>query len=109
MLSMSFSTPPPACRPGERLLEPVRAFAAGNAPAAALVLVELHGAQGELDDADGLVEHDDAAGAEHRASLAHLVEVEADVDFVGGQDRAEDPPGTTALSFLPPWMPPPTS
>ncbi len=53
-----------------------------------LVLVELDGAEGELDDGDGLVEHDDAAGAEHGAGLGHLVEVEADVDLVGLEDGA---------------------
>src|SRR5579875_3367209 len=35
---------------GERLFEPVRAFPAGNAPAAAFVLVELDRPQRELDD-----------------------------------------------------------
>ena len=46
---------------GESLLDPVRAFAAGDAPSAGLVLVEGDGAEGEFDDRDGLVEHDDAA------------------------------------------------
>ena len=46
---------------GERFLEPVGAFAAGNTPSAALVLVELHGSQGKLDHADGVVQHHHAA------------------------------------------------
>src|SRR5204862_4876060 len=33
---------------GKRLFQPVCAFAAGNTPATAFVLVELHDAQGEL-------------------------------------------------------------
>src|ERR1039458_4163646 len=35
----------------QRLLQPVGAFAAGDAPAAAFMLIELDGAQGELRDA----------------------------------------------------------
>ena len=46
---------------GEGLLDPVGALAAGDAPAAGFVLVEGDGAEGEFDDGDGLVEHDDAA------------------------------------------------
>ncbi len=42
----------------------------------------------ELDDGDGLVEDDNAAGAEHGASLAHLVEVEAYVDLLRQEYRA---------------------
>ena len=82
-LSMSFSVPPPAWKRVSDLFQPVGAFAAGDAPAAGFVLVEADGAQRELDDGDGLVEDDDAAGAEHDAGLADLVEVEADVDLVG--------------------------
>src|SRR6202034_1671830 len=47
------------------LLDPVGALTAGDAPAAGLMLVELDGAQRELDNGYGLVEHHDAAGAEH--------------------------------------------
>src|SRR5258708_39802941 len=46
---------------GQRLLEPVRPFAAWDAPSAAFVLVELHDAQREFHHAGLLVEHDDAA------------------------------------------------
>jgi len=48
----------------EHLAKPGGAFTAGNAPAAALVRVELDGAEGELDDAGLVVNDDDAAGAE---------------------------------------------
>src|ERR1035441_5377687 len=41
----------------DRLLQPVGAFAAGNAPAAALVLIEADGPQRKLDDAGPVVEH----------------------------------------------------
>jgi len=39
---------------------PIRAFAAGNAPAATLVFIEFHGAQCELNHAGRVVEHHDA-------------------------------------------------
>ncbi len=63
MLSMSFLVPPPAWKRVRVFLIQSRAFAAGDAPAAGLVLVEADGAEGELDDGVGLVEDDDAAGA----------------------------------------------
>src|SRR5271156_4524385 len=88
-------------QPGERLLQPVRAFAAGDAPAAALMLVELHRAQRKLDHAYGLVEHDHAPGAEQRSRLAHLVEVHADVDFFGQQYRRRRPAGHDGFQLLP--------
>ena len=85
---------------GEGFLDPVGAFAAGDAPAAALVLVELDGAQGELDDRYGLVEHHDAAGSEHGAGLGHLVEVEADIDLVGQEDGAGAAARDNSLQLL---------
>ncbi len=88
MLSMSFAAPKPAWKRVRDLLEPVGAFAAGDAPAAAFVLIEADGAEREFDDAGLVVDDDDAAGAEHRAGLAHLVEVHAEVfDLFGQQDR----------------------
>src|SRR5208282_1193595 len=80
------------------LLQPVGTFAAGNTPSTALVLVELHGSQGKLHHADGIIQNHHAAGTEHAARLAYLVEVHANVDFVGqkhggrgsaGNDRFE--------------------
>ena len=41
----------------ERLLQPVGAFAAGNTPSAALMLIKFDRPQSELDHADGLVDH----------------------------------------------------
>src|SRR6266481_4076534 len=43
------------------LFQPVRTFAAGDAPAATLVLVKLHGPQSKLEYAGSLVEDDHAA------------------------------------------------
>src|SRR5215475_9475022 len=69
------------------LLEPVRAFAAGNAPSATFVLVKLHGAQGELHDAIGVVEDYHATGAEHGSGFCHTIEVHWDIDFVWEKNR----------------------
>jgi hypothetical protein len=55
-LSMSFMHAAAGCEAHQRLLHPIRTFAAGNAPAAALVLIKLRGAQGELHDAHLVVE-----------------------------------------------------
>src|SRR6202035_1848226 len=57
--------------PDQRLLQPIGPFAAGNAPAAALVLVKLHGAQCEFHNALLVVDHHHAAGSEHRPGLLH--------------------------------------
>src|SRR5690242_7106792 len=54
----------PRVEPRQRLLEPVRSFAAGDAPAAALVLIEADGAQREFDDAGLVVDDHHAARAE---------------------------------------------
>src|SRR5580692_5113488 len=71
----------------ERLLQPVGAFAAGNTPATALVLVELHGSQGKLHHADSVVQNHNAARTEHAAGLGYLIEVHADIDFIGPKYR----------------------
>src|SRR5581483_12076476 len=51
----------------QSLPQPVCPFAARDAPSAALMLIELHGSQGELHDASGLIQNYHAAGTEHRA------------------------------------------
>src|SRR5580658_1911812 len=70
-----------------RLFEPVCALAAGDAPTAALVLIELDRPQRKLDHAHRLVENDDAARAEHRTSLTQLIEVQPDVDLISLENR----------------------
>src|SRR6202008_2740640 len=82
------------------LLEPVRSFTAGNAPSAALVLIELDGPQRELDHADRLIDDDDAARAEHRPSFADLIEVEADVDLFGKQHGRRRSAGHDGFELL---------
>src|SRR3954470_929872 len=64
---------------------PARALAAGRALAAALVLVELRDAQGQLHHASAVVDHDDSAGADHRAGGRDRLVVDLRVDLVGHQ------------------------
>src|ERR1700733_11081792 len=73
---------------GECFLDPICAFAAGNAPATGFMLVKSDSPQGEFHDGHGLVEDHDAARSEHGAGLAHLVEVETYVDLFRKHDRA---------------------
>src|ERR1700733_518807 len=85
---------------GHRLLQPVCAFAAGDAPAAALLLVELDGAERKLDDRDRLIKDDDAGGTEHGTRLAHLVEVHANIDLVRAEDGTRCAAGHYGLECL---------
>src|SRR5665213_3860687 len=59
----------------QRFLEPVSAFAARYAPAATLMLIKADSTQCEFHHAGLVVDHDNAAGPEHRSRLAHLVEI----------------------------------
>ena len=59
-----------------------------------------------LDHVDRLVEHDDAAGAEHGPGLGTRVEVGPHVDLAAFMIGAEEPPGMTAFSARPPRTPP---
>src|ERR1700679_1316082 len=53
-------------KPRQGFFQPVRAFAAWNAPAAAFMLVELHSAKCELHHAGGVVKNYNAPGSQHR-------------------------------------------
>src|ERR1700694_4165416 len=55
----------------EDRLHPVRSLAARSALTARLVREELRQTPDGVDDADALVEDDDAGGAEHRSGLHH--------------------------------------
>src|SRR6185503_16362052 len=66
----------------ECLHEPPRAFAAGCALAAGLMLVELRPAEHGTEHTRGLVEDLQRAGAEHRAGLADRLEVEGHVEML---------------------------
>ena len=65
------SYPAASMETDQRFFQPVGAFAARDAPSAAFVLVELHGAQRKFHDAGRVVEHDHAARTQHGAGLCH--------------------------------------
>src|SRR5437660_7021768 len=52
--------------PDQSLLQPVRPFAAGDAPPAAFMLIKLHGPQREFHDALRVINDDHAARSQHR-------------------------------------------
>ena len=92
--------------------QPVRALAAGRAPAARLVLIELRQVLRGLEHVHGLVHHDEAAGADHRAGGDQALVVHPhifpddvfgghDVDRrAAGDDRLELPPVRNPLAVL---------
>ena len=71
----------------QHLHRPVRPLPARDALAARLVPVELRQAQRDGHDRDGVVDHDDRPGAQHRAGLGHVLEVVGQVEVLLGQDR----------------------
>ena len=94
----------------EHFLQPGCAFAARNAPAAALMRIELNGPQRTCDDVGVFVEHDQAAGAGHRLRLSPWNRNPAATSHSSAFSTGEDePPGMTAFNFLPLRMPPQTS
>ena len=85
---------------GQGLHQPPGALAARRALAARLVLVELGPAQHRPDHAGGLVEDLQGAGAEHRPGRADRLEVEGDVEVLGGQDRRGGPARRPELQLV---------
>ena len=71
----------------ESLFQPVGAFAAWDAPSAALMLVELHGAQGKFHDALRIVNHNHAARTQHGSGFRDGVEIHGYVNLVSFQNR----------------------
>src|SRR5580704_3311556 len=72
----------------QHLAQPGGAFAAGNAPAAGFMRVEMHDAAGQINHAGVFVIHDHAAGTEHRTGLGQGVIVHGHVDLVASQQGA---------------------
>src|SRR5207244_12902918 len=85
----------------QSLLQPVSSFAAGNSPAATLVLIELHRTQSEFHYARCLVEHDHPAGAQHRARFHQRVKIHCDINFVGRKNRSTGSARYHALQTAP--------
>ena len=108
--AMSSLRPSPSWKRVQHLAQPGGAFAARDAPAAAFVRVKSHDAQRDLHHAGVFVHHHHAARTQHalRRSPAYRnpSAMSHSSAFSSGHD---DPPGTTAFSFLPLRMPPPTS
>ena len=92
----------------EHAPHPARAFAAGRALAAALVLVEVGDAGHGLDDVGRLVEHDDGRRAETGLELDRLSKsMVRSLQRSAGMSGMDEPPGMTASRlFQPPRTPP---
>src|SRR5271170_405479 len=84
----------------QQFAQPGGAFAAGDAPAAGFVRVKMHDAAGEVHHAGVLVNHDGAAGAEHRADLGDGIVVHVDVNFAGAEQRARTAAGDDGFQFF---------
>ena len=97
---MSLAVPNPAWKRVRDFLSQSVPSRQGNTPAAAFVLIEADGAQGELDNAGLIIDHDNATGAEHRSCFADLVEVHAEVfDLFGQKNRCRRTAGNYGFQF----------
>ena len=86
---------------GEQLFEPGGAFAAGDAPAAAFVLVEAHNAEGDADHVGIFIEDDHAAAAEHALYFGERIVIEREtVAFGGGEHGAGTAAGDYRLQLF---------
>ena len=84
----------------EDLQHPHAAFAAGRTLAARLVLREGHVELGDVDHAVVLVEDDHPAAAHDRAGLGQAVEIDGDVDPLGGDAAPGRAAGLDGLELL---------
>src|SRR5699024_53881 len=80
---------------------PPGALAAGSAFPTGLVLVELGPAQHRTDHTGGLVEDLQCARAQHRAGVAHTLEVERDVEVLCGENGGAGPARGPELQLMP--------
>src|SRR5271154_3783867 len=95
-----FGAAPSLVETVEHFAQPGGAFAAGNAPAAGLVRIEVHDAAGEVHHAGFFVNYDGAAGAEHRADLGDGIVIHVDVNFIRAEQRAGTAAGDHSFQFL---------
>ena len=84
----------------QHALEPGGALAAGDAPAAAFVRVELHNAQRELHHAGVFVQNDGAARAQHAFDFCQRVEIHRDVALFRFEERTRRASRYHRLQFL---------
>ena len=88
--------------------KPAGAFAARRALAAGFFKIKIRQALQRFHHASGFVHHDHRAGAEHRTCFGNgiVIHVGGHHDIRRAKPACDDPPGITALNFLPPRMPP---
>src|SRR5262245_32873452 len=84
----------------QHFAQPNGSFAAGNAPAAGFVRVEVHDAARHVYHAGVFVHHHHAARAEHAASFGNRVVVHRQIDFVRGHQRAGAAAGNHRFQLL---------
>src|SRR6266851_2192660 len=95
-----FGTPEAGVEAIEHLAQPGGAFAAGDAPAAGLVRVEMHDAAGHVHHAGVFVHNHHAAGAEHGAGLGDGIVVHWNVDLGRAHQRAGAAARNDSFQFL---------
>src|ERR1700722_7274237 len=95
-----FGAPFAAVETVEHTAHPGGAFAAGNAPAAGFVGVEMHDPPGHVDHAGVFVHDHYAAGTEHGADFGDGIIIHGHVGFRGGEHRARAASGNDRLQFF---------
>src|ERR1700723_258393 len=94
-------------KPRQGFFQPVRAFAAWNAPAAAFMLVELHSAKSAMQ----VVSSRTTTPPDPSIEPVFATESKSMATSIssGNSTGVDDPPGTTAFKLRPLGIPPPTS
>src|SRR4030095_12312849 len=80
-------------------LEPVSAFAAWDAPSAALVLIELDRAERKFHNAGRVVEYNDAAGSKHRAGFRDGIKIHSNINLRRQQNGHRGAPRAGSLQL----------
>src|SRR5260370_16031152 len=101
-----FGTPEAGMEAIEHLAQPGGPFAAGNAPAAGFVRVEMHDAPRHVDHAGVFVHDYHAARAEHGAALGDGVVAHTNVDLARPYLRAGAAARDDSFQLLSVWNPP---
>src|SRR6266849_3196283 len=98
-----FGAPEAGMEAIEHLAQPTGAFAAGDAPAAGLVRVEMHDAPRHVHHAGVFVHDHHAAGPEHGAGFGDGIVVHGKVDLGRAHQRAGAAAGNHGLELLAAW------
>src|SRR4051812_14110694 len=90
----------------ERFLQPIGTFTTGNAPAATLVLIELHNAERNLHHAGLIVNGHDSSGPEELSALGEPIVVHGGgLCFFPRQQKGGRSPGNKRFQLTPVWNP----